>query len=44
MAKAGVGITAVTYKCRRRGCEAKPETHEASKVEKLDCMRCGMRL
>lgn len=44
MAKAGVGIESVTYKCRRRGCDAKPETHEADKVEKLDCMRCGMRL
>jgi integrase len=44
MAKAGVGIVSVTYKCRRRGCEAKPETHESNKVEKLDCMRCGMRL
>lgn len=44
MAKAGVGIVAVEYKCRRRGCEAKPERHEATKVEKLDCMRCGMRL
>lgn len=44
MAKAGVGIVSVTYKCRRRGCEAKPETHGSSKMEKLDCMRCGMRL
>lgn len=44
MAKAGVGIVAVEYKCRRRGCEAKPERHESNKVEKLDCMRCGMRL
>lgn len=44
MAKAGVGIESVTYKCRRRGCDAQPEIHEADQVEKLDCMRCGMRL
>ena len=44
MASAGVAITSVTYKCRRRGCEANDETHEEDAVRKLDCMRCEMRL
>jgi hypothetical protein len=44
MCAAGVGIVAVVYKCRRRGCEAQPETHEADHAEKLDCVRCGFRL
>ena len=45
MALAGVGITAVTYKCRRRGCDAEPEVHEGvDAVERLFCMRCEMVL
>lgn len=45
MARAGVGVLSVTYKCRRRGCEAAPEEHpQATEIQKFDCMRCGMRL
>jgi integrase len=44
MRAANVGVTSVTYKCRRRGCEADPETHEETSVRKIDCARCGMRL
>lgn len=45
MATAGVAITSVTYKCRRRGCDAKPEVHEGvDAVEKLYCQVCEMKL
>lgn len=44
MAAAGVGVVAVTYKCRRRWCDAPPERHEESTVRRLSCARCGMRL
>lgn len=45
MAAARVGIVAVTYKCRRRGCDAEPEHHEGvDAVEKLYCQRCEMKL
>lgn len=45
MGRAGVGVTSVTYKCRRRGCDSHPEFHEhATSIEKHDCVSCGMRL
>lgn len=45
MALAGVAITSVTYKCRRRYCHAAPEVHEGvDAVEKLYCQSCEMRL
>lgn len=44
MAAAGVGIVEVTYKCRRRGCEAPDLTLIESEVKKTDCLQCGMRL
>lgn len=45
MAAAGVAITSVTYKCRRRGCDAEPEFHEGvDAVEKLYCQSCEMKL
>ncbi len=45
MAAAGVAITSVTYKCRRRYCDAKPEVHEnVDAVEKLYCQQCEMKL
>ena len=45
MGRAGVGITSVVYKCRRRGCDAQPETHDpAASIEALDCVSCGFRL
>lgn len=39
MAKAGVGIVSVTYKCRRRGC-LWSETVEENSVREVDCPRC----
>lgn len=44
MRAAGVGITSVVYKCRRRGCEASDELFDETSVRQIDCARCGMRL
>ncbi|PZR17557.1 MAG: hypothetical protein DI536_04380 [Archangium gephyra] len=44
MAAAGVGVTSVEYKCRRRWCEEKPHTRDATAVEDVDCPSCGMRM
>ena len=44
MGKAGVGIDAVVYKCRRRGCEADDVRVSTDVVTPRDCAACGMRL